>query len=104
MEERRRDFREFFVRNNIDCETNLSNTVVVKTDDENVEEESDENHSCMTHRPSLESKTSEVISEHHHPTVSTHGQGSQLRGVKRTGAGGKESQAKRIKKFSNTFV
>ena len=45
QEERRRDFREFFVRNNIDCETNLSNTVVVKTDDENVEEESDENHS-----------------------------------------------------------
>ena len=99
QEERRRDFREFFVRNNIDCETNLSNTVVVKTDDENVEEESDENHSCMTHRPSLESKTSEVISEHHH-----HHQQLLVNTARvhsgRTWVGGTESPAKRNRKFS----
>ena len=69
QEERRRDFRELFVRNNIDCETNLSDTVMVKTDDENVEEESEKNHSDMTNSPTLESKTSEKISEHHHTPV-----------------------------------
>ena len=57
----------------------------------------------MTHSPTLESKTSEVISEHHHPTVSTHGQGSQLRGVKRTGGGGYEISAKRKMDF-NTLL
>ena len=74
----------------------------IKTEElkETVNISPDSDQLCTAH---IQSRTSKLISEHPHSAASPHGQGSPLRGVKRTGGGGYESPAKRKMNF-NTLL
>ena len=98
VERGRRNFEGFFIMNKMPREEKSA----IKTEEikktEKISLDSDQ--LCTAH---IQSRTSKLISEHPHSAATLHGQGSPLRGVKRTGGGGYESPAKRKMNF-NTLL